>query len=142
MLDSYQGNANLAAILYLHRISDNRMAGSSMEPFQMFSRLSSSKAIPNLIIATTMWCDVKEETGARREQELKEGFWRDLLRAGCRTERFKDTHESAWHIVGRLADTARTRVQLPRIVCDCRTALKAAEAGNVSRPHCEDRIVL
>jgi hypothetical protein len=39
-----------------------------------------------------MWNDVQEETGVRREGELKKYFWNEMLANGCRTERFEDTY--------------------------------------------------
>ncbi|KIM73228.1 hypothetical protein PILCRDRAFT_15418 [Piloderma croceum F 1598] len=61
-------------------------------------------------------CGVKSrrrtENGARREKELKETFWKDLLDEGCRVERFEDTYESAWLIVDRLAMEDRAKMRL------------------------------
>jgi len=57
-----------------------------------------------------MWSDVREDTGARREEELKREFWNEMLANGCRTERFEDTHDSAWRIIGSLAETIKPQV--------------------------------
>jgi hypothetical protein len=90
---------NLATILYLHRISDNRMSGSAMKNLQLFSRLCGQKAMPNVVIATTMWSKVEKSEGEQREIELQREFWKDMLQAGCTVKRFEDTYESAWNIV-------------------------------------------
>jgi hypothetical protein len=65
--------------------------------------------MPNIILVTTMWGDVPMEKGEQREQELKRNFWKDMLADGCRMERFEDTWESAWGIVGNLTE----KVQFP-----------------------------
>lgn len=59
----------------------------------------------NVTIATTMWSEVSEETGRRREQELGAVFWEDMIFHGCKTKRFEDTGESAWDIVGKNSPT-------------------------------------
>jgi hypothetical protein len=77
------------------------MAGSLLKNLQMFASLCGQKAMKNVVIATTMWSEVKMESGVRREEELKRDFWHVMLAGGCRTERFEDTYESAWSIVGQ-----------------------------------------
>jgi hypothetical protein len=45
-----------------------------------------------------MWREVERKDGERRELELKA----DILAKGCRVERFRDTYESAWSVIGHL----------------------------------------
>jgi hypothetical protein len=58
----------------------------------------------NVIVATTMWDEVKDDIGLSREQELAAEDWKDLLQNGCSIQRFEKSCESAWHIIGNLAD--------------------------------------
>ena len=58
--------------------------------------------MPNAVIATTMWCRVWGAEGEEREARLKSIYWADMIAQGCRVERFQDTYESAWHIIGNL----------------------------------------
>jgi len=85
--------------------------------------------MPRVVIATTMWSDVREEIGVRREHELKRDFWKDMLAHGCRTERFKDTYESAWRIIGSLAEKERAQVLLPSEIVDSHLKLNETQAG-------------
>jgi hypothetical protein len=62
--------------------------------------------MPHVTIVTTMWGEVPEESGARREKELESVFWGDMVDSGCKTKRFEDTFESAWDIVGKYPGTA------------------------------------
>lgn len=109
MCDSYKGNDNVTTILYLHRISDNRMSGSAMKNLQLFRRLCGQQVMPNAVIVTTMWSYVPEELGIMREECLKEEVWKDVLGDRCRAERFKDTYESAWDIIGSDTDITQHR---------------------------------
>jgi len=76
--------------------------------------LCCQQAVPNVIIATTMWSEVQVETGGRREEELRASFWKDMVANGCRIERFEDTYKSAWQIIGSLSDKAKMQVLVPR----------------------------
>jgi len=86
----------------LHCITDNRMTGSLLKSLKIFTNLCGQEVMPNVVIATTMWGEVKTEHGERREKELKDTFWKDLLDRGCRVERFEDTYESAWFVIDHL----------------------------------------
>ena len=50
----YKQSSNLATIIYMHRISDNRMSGSVLKNLKLFASLCGMEAMPNVIIATTM----------------------------------------------------------------------------------------
>jgi hypothetical protein len=94
--------------------------------------------MPNVIITTTMWGNVEEEIGTRREQELRELFCKDMLQAGCRTERFLNTHDSAWRIIGSVRDRAALQAQLPNKIINNRPGIKETKAsstasGDISR---------
>jgi len=126
----YKGKVNLAAIIYMHKISDDRMTGSLLKNLKMFTSVCGQKAMPHVVIATTMWGKVDPVEGAKREDELKGDFWKDILAAGCRTERFEKTYKSAWDIVGIVADDGRGTVPLlPREMVDSGRRLNETEAG-------------
>jgi len=126
----YEGKLNLAAIIYMHKISDHRMTGSLLKNLKMFTSVCGRKAMPHVVIATTMWGKVDPVEGAKREEELKGDFWKDILAAGCRTERFEQTYKSAWDIVGIVADDGRGAVPLlPREMVDSGRRLNETEAG-------------
>ena len=76
------------------------MTGSVLQNLKLLAGICGQRAMPNAVIATTMWGKVDKEEGEEREEELKSAFWKDALAAGCKTERFELTYESAWHIIG------------------------------------------
>jgi len=85
--------------------------------------------MPNVVIATTMWGEVKTEYGERREKELKDTFWKDLSDEGCRVERFEDTYESAWLIIDRLTTEDWAKMRLSQEMVDRHLTLQQTEAG-------------
>ena len=71
----------LSGLLYFHRISDNRMAGTPLKNLRMFEELCGKNAFHSVILTTTMWDEVDGETGEERERELKEKYcWSVILR--------------------------------------------------------------
>lgn len=58
--------------------------------------------MPRVIIVTTHWARDKAglERGKKREDELKQEFWKDMRAAGCGTEPFQNADDSdlAWKI--------------------------------------------
>jgi len=100
----YKQKVNLAAIIYMHKIDDNRMSGPLRKNLTMFTSICGQEAMPHVVIATSMWGNVDPVQGAKREEELKGDFWKDILAAGCRTQRFDKTYESAWRIINAVVD--------------------------------------
>lgn len=78
----------------------------------MFEQLCGKNAFYNVILATTMWDEVDEETGATREQELKTRYWGDMLERDSTTNRFLRTRESAFTLIDPLINKANERNSL------------------------------
>ncbi|KAI5995161.1 P-loop containing nucleoside triphosphate hydrolase protein [Pisolithus albus] len=100
---TYERNVNLTGVLYLHRISDNRVGGASLRNYKMFKELCVKDSFKNVILVTTMWDIVTEEVGSEREQELRAGSWKVMIALGSTTHRFEGTTESAWRIINSLS---------------------------------------
>ena len=65
----------------------------------MFLRLCGDGAIRNVVLATTQWTKVKPELGERRENQLRDTYWRGMLAVGSRMMRFGDSFDAAWQMV-------------------------------------------
>ena len=89
-------------IVYLHKISDNRMNGSLLKNLKAFSSMCGKLATPNVVIGTTMWKNVKGDEGSRREQQLKDNYWAGGIQAGYKVKRLEESETSAWNLVGDL----------------------------------------
>ncbi|KAF8420751.1 P-loop containing nucleoside triphosphate hydrolase protein [Boletus edulis BED1] len=93
----------IAGIIYVHRITDNRMPGSAYKNLQMFGRLCGNAPLPRTRLVTTMWDQSKDKaTAIRRETQLIDEFWRTLIDGGATVHRFSNTPDSAQEIVGSL----------------------------------------
>ncbi|KZP31940.1 hypothetical protein FIBSPDRAFT_713097, partial [Athelia psychrophila] len=62
---------HLSAFVYLHRVSDKRMTGEDpLRNLKMLTSLCGQETMPRIALGTTMWSEVRPETGARQEQAL------------------------------------------------------------------------
>jgi len=116
------------------------MKGSSLKNLRIFATLCGQKAMPNVIIVTTKWTEVPTEREVRREQELKAGFWKDMITNGCETARFTDTYDSAWSVIGSLGDKHRPQVLLPHEIVDSELQLPETRAGITLHEELEELI--
>ncbi|KAH7905079.1 P-loop containing nucleoside triphosphate hydrolase protein, partial [Hygrophoropsis aurantiaca] len=98
---TYRRGITLTGILFFHRISESRMRGTPLKNLKVFEELCGNNALRNVILTTTMWNEIDNETGIRHEEQLKTLFWEPMMKYGCRTTRFSSTYDSAWEIVNQ-----------------------------------------
>lgn len=66
----------------------------------MLKHFVGTKAMPNIALLSTMWSGINECSKLeRREEELCNTFWHDMLKTGAAYHRFEDTTDSAWDII-------------------------------------------
>ena len=82
--ESFEKDVKLSGMLYFHRIIDPRMQGSAKKNLLMFQALCGSGQFTSVILVTTMWENVAEREGIRRETELEETeeFWGCMVKNG------------------------------------------------------------
>jgi hypothetical protein len=130
MPSSYERGIMLTGLLFLHRISDNRMAKTLLQNTQMFEKLCGSGALQNVIFVTTMWDEVDELTGSMREEKLRANVWASMIASGSQMARFDATYRSAWQILDQLNGVHRP-LQLQVEMVDEKKALAQTAAGFV-----------
>jgi hypothetical protein len=101
---SFKQGTRLSGVIFLHRISDPKMAGSARKNLLMFKKLCGEKAYQSVILTTTMWTKVTPEEGARREKELIEtdDYWGLMSKRGSTVFRYGDTKESALNLISHI----------------------------------------
>jgi hypothetical protein len=118
----------LTGLLFLHRISDNRMTGTARRNTHVFEMLCGAGGLRNVILVTTMWDSVDEQAGLLREKELRLNFWQSMSRSGSRMARFDNTHQSAWSILDQFTGFRRP-LQLQVEMVDQGKSLVRTAAG-------------
>ncbi|KAJ8517858.1 hypothetical protein ONZ45_g5025 [Pleurotus djamor] len=129
--NTYKRHVKLAGILYFHRISDNRMAGTPLKNLHMFEKLCGKNALQNIVLTTTMWDEVDLDVGIQRERELERNYWKTMLSHGSRSMRHLNTEESAWRIIDAIASAQNERyaVELQAELVDMGKELPETGAG-------------
>jgi hypothetical protein len=98
---------NLNAILFFHRITDNRMPVATQSHINKFEKLVGKKGAPKrILLITTMWDEIDHHTGESREEQLKREFWKKFLDGGSSIRRFWRSGTSAWEILNPLVGGA------------------------------------
>ncbi|KAL8381613.1 hypothetical protein RB595_005750 [Gaeumannomyces hyphopodioides] len=108
--ETYKREVRLAGIVYLHRIADPRMSGSAMKNLRMFKKLCGNDALSRVVLATTMWGNVSEKEGARREEELRtnEDYWSGMIEEGSEMLRQDKGLVSATRIIEHICSRHRS----------------------------------
>lgn len=100
----YEQGVKLTGIIYMHRISDTRMTGTSRRNFRLFRELCGEDAFQNILIVTNMGRDDDLEACSDKERQLAtdDKYYKPMLDGGARMVRHDGTPASAKAIVGQL----------------------------------------
>lgn len=124
----------VAGIIYLHEITQARMAGTAIRNLEMFKKLCGNDALVNVVLGTTKWGELRPEVGQKREKQLAESFWKDMIQRGSIMMQVHDDASSAWRIVHHiLANTSIDFVLIQDELVEHRKALSQTTAGQMLR---------
>ncbi|KAF8466339.1 P-loop containing nucleoside triphosphate hydrolase protein, partial [Kalaharituber pfeilii] len=131
LMYTYQQDAKLSGILYLHRISDIRMEGSALRNLRVFQKLCGEASLQHVILVTTHWASVSEATGESRENELLNSYWRGMREKGSKVMRFKGTETSGIEIISEFLNSnlGETSLEIQREMVDQNKNLADTSAG-------------
>jgi hypothetical protein len=121
----------LAGVIYLHRISDNRVGGIAARNFAMFRDLCGDTTLKNVVIATTMWDEVTKERGQARQNQLatSDAFFKPALRNRALMLPHFNTIESAQNILRHILSNQPRALQIQREMVDEHKDISQTAAG-------------
>ena len=125
----YQKGIKLSGIIYMHRISDNRMGGLSQKNFKMFKEMCGIEAAKNVVIVTSMWDEVHADRGEAREKELKSLFFKPILDQGAQLLRNDNTQQSALRIIAHFIENQPLPLRIQQELVDEHKQLDKTGAG-------------
>ncbi|KAH0828987.1 hypothetical protein J3R83DRAFT_2432 [Lanmaoa asiatica] len=128
---SYKKKKLLSGILYLHRITDNRMAGTPLKNLRVFRKLCGKDALENVYLTTTMWDEVDPMVGERRLDELKTDYWKTMMNRGAHVARCRSDDDSPQKLIRLILaqEDARKALLLQEEMGELRKELKETAAG-------------
>lgn len=126
-------NLKITGLIYMHRITDPRVGGSSYRHLNLFKAMCGVEALQNAVYVTNMWSNPPEHTELLREAELETSadFFGDAIAAGAKTIRHLGTRESAHRIVGSVLGKAPTVTNLQRQLIEQAMRLQDTDAGRL-----------
>lgn len=140
--DRYERNIKLSGLIYLHRITDNRIGGSPCKNIRMFSELCGELAMTQIILVTTMWQRVAPETGEMRERELIDEYWKVLIDKGSNVDRLrKATYEDAWAVVWAMLERKLKKEASGLVLLHEKRAIGELPAGVTSYTNLHERLI-
>jgi hypothetical protein len=111
------------------------MEGSALRNLRMFRKLCGEEFMKNVILGTTFWDIVGEETGAARENELlqADGFFKEMNDLGCDVVRILDTRNSNLELLCRFAAKQPKVMRIQQELVEGKTLSETAAASAISQ---------
>ncbi|KAH0828969.1 hypothetical protein J3R83DRAFT_2399 [Lanmaoa asiatica] len=127
----YRKNILLSGILYLHRITDNRMAGTPLKNLQLFRKLGGKDALDKVYITTTMWDEVEPRVGEMRLDELRAYYWKAMIDQGAHIACCRSDDDSPKKLIRQILsqEEARKALLLQEKMGELKKKLKDTPAG-------------
>jgi hypothetical protein len=93
----------VGGVVYLYPIYPNRMTRNDRSNIKVFQKICGNHSLSKVILATTRWDICPKESGDKRERELVDTFWSEMLSVSAphRAEmtRLKNSKDSAWSLI-------------------------------------------
>ena len=125
----YELGVCLKGVIYLHRITDLRYAGSSVRTLEIFKKICRETALKNVLLVSTRWNELDEAVGAAREKRLRDDFWAFMLSNGSTMARFHGDRDSAIGIASQLISRQSIILELQRELVEEGKTLERTLAG-------------
>lgn len=136
----YQLGIPLKGVIYLHRITDQRMQGSALRNFEMFQSICGEHALRNVVLLTTMWDKlINQVEGLDRDQELREDFWSIMEEKGSYIAPFDGSKEMAEAMIAMLLQKDPVVLEIQRELHDEGKRLEETSAGLIMLPEVHRR---
>jgi len=139
---TYKSGIKLSGIIYLHRITEDRMRGSTMRSMRMFRQLCGESFYGNLLLGTTCWSLITEEVGSQREKELMtdQNFWKGFVSKGAQFARIPDNGYEAKELVYDLARLEPASLQIQQEMVDSHVDFGALSATQTLETSMSDAV--
>ncbi|CAE6388984.1 unnamed protein product [Rhizoctonia solani] len=139
---AYSQNFKITGLLYLHKITDTRVGGTSIRHMDMFKELCGTESLKNVVYVMNMWSEPPTENEILRENELRNSdeFFGFPLSEGAQMVRHDNTQQSAHNIIRKLLRRAPTVPKISKQLVDQGLTLEQTSAGTSLGLGLEDEI--
>jgi hypothetical protein len=141
MISQHRSGIPLRGIIYLHKITDNRMTGSSVRYLEIFKKLCGIAALPNVFLITTHWNELKDPAlGCKRDQQLRDRFWRAMVDLGSSIYEFHGSPEEAEGILIQLVSKPCVELDIQTRLIHEKMPFATTPAGQLALPAIDEDI--
>ncbi|CEL52561.1 hypothetical protein RSOLAG1IB_05766 [Rhizoctonia solani AG-1 IB] len=128
---AYSQKFNITGLLYLHKITETRVGGTSFRHMNMFKELCGTDSLKNVVYVMNMWSDPPAEDEILRESELRDSdeFFGIPLAEGAQITRHTNTKESAHDVIRMLLPRSPTVPKISKELLDEGLKLEETCAG-------------
>ena len=113
LYETYKRNILLTGIILLQPITGNKVKGSESKRLRLFEKICGKEAYSHVVIATTMWSELKNKSvGEDRVTKLESEFWGDLREGGAEVVNHDNTPEGALGIIEMLVEKGTVTLQM------------------------------
>lgn len=133
----------LSGVIYLHRITDNRVSGSTGKNFQILKKLCGDRFLRHVCLVTTMWGRLDDFEAHQRQEQLEKSFWKDMIGKDAVPRKYIGTTDSALHIIDILYQRAISQNTIPDIQQESlkeNRPLRESSAGRVIYEDIEQKL--
>jgi tetratricopeptide (TPR) repeat protein len=131
---AYTQKIYLTGVIYVQRITDNRMQGSSLRCLRLLKKLCGPEYYGNIVLVTTMWDNITRGEGEERENNLRnvDAYWGELLRHGATFQRhFPRGNASALKVITHLLEKTPAVLNFQRELFKAHGVIADASAGQI-----------
>ncbi|KAF9089777.1 hypothetical protein BGX27_002408, partial [Mortierella sp. AM989] len=89
----YSRNFKVCGIIYLYNIDEIRYRGNAARNLEMFEKLCGEHSFKNVVMLTRGWGSDALPSALKKENTLKNNYWKLYLEAGCRIDRYLDVDD-------------------------------------------------
>jgi DNA repair exonuclease SbcCD ATPase subunit len=91
----------LTGVIYMRRITDNRMHGSALNNLRVLKKLCGADHYAHIALVTSQWDVVAPAEGESRENQLRteDEYWGEMIQNGATVNRHSNSTESAIKIL-------------------------------------------
>ncbi|TFY60643.1 hypothetical protein EVJ58_g5028 [Rhodofomes roseus] len=129
----YRKGIRIRGIIYLHRITDNRMGGTALRNVRMFEAICGEPAMASTAVVLNMWDQVQPGVAQARETELRESdiFFKPAVNAGAQMKPHWGNQDSAAAILDYLVARRPVVLKIQHEMADEHKAIHTTSAGLV-----------
>lgn len=133
----------LDGLIFLHPVTLNRVGGAERKRTRLLEKILGPKAYKRVIIATTMWEDLKSDDIATTRlggRTNEGGVWGELCTKGATMMRHDNTQESAHNIIRNVIETSDKYGKVRSLLEDELVRDKGRVVGTSAGKELKDRI--